>query len=75
VSLANSVKNTKFSAISSSQDYTQWKQEELVRLQRTIPGALSHQTSPLVYHGCGEAKTFIGGYTEFNEWVDMKDLK
>ncbi|KAJ3127794.1 hypothetical protein HK098_005793 [Nowakowskiella sp. JEL0407] len=51
----------------------EWNERKLV-LQKEIKGAENHYTSPMVWAGDCKKKdwTFIGGATEFGEWVANK---
>ncbi|KAI8908812.1 hypothetical protein DFJ77DRAFT_130208 [Powellomyces hirtus] len=55
-------------------DREAWQDRKVI-LQKTVPGAQGHSTSPFVWSGgCEghETVAFIGGYSEFQAYVDSK---
>ncbi|KAI3652742.1 hypothetical protein MP228_002167 [Amoeboaphelidium protococcarum] len=52
---------------------SQWTSKRVPELQKLIPGAGSHRTSPFVYEGCSSSEyKFVGGYTEFSRKYSQK---
>ncbi|KAI8813589.1 hypothetical protein BJ742DRAFT_849427 [Cladochytrium replicatum] len=71
-SLAESLPSEKFSALVDGLPRDIWNQKKY-DLQKSIPGAEQHQTSPMVWLGCGgQSLQFIGGASEFVDYAGQK---